>query len=68
MARRPVAVPEVFTGEGSQRWSDWQDHIDSVDGWSAADKKKWVRARLTGRAVMILQIIRCYKYFGWDKH
>lgn len=42
MASRPVAIPEVFTGDGSQTWSDWQDHFDSVaevNGWSAADKK-----------------------------
>ena len=54
MASRAVVIPEVFTGEGSQTWSDWQDHFDSVaevNGWNAADKKKWVRARLTGRAV-----------------
>jgi hypothetical protein len=39
---RQVAVPEVFTKEGSQSWSDWQDHFDSVaevNGWSTADKK-----------------------------
>ena len=30
MASRAVVIPEVFTGEGSQTWSDWQDHLDSV--------------------------------------
>lgn len=58
MASRPVAIPEVFTGDGSQTWSDWQDHFDSVaevNGWSAADKKKWVRARLTGRAATAMR-------------
>ena len=58
MASRPVAIPEVFTGEGGQTWSDWRDHFDSmaeVNGWSAADKKKWVRARLTGRAATAMR-------------
>ena len=58
MTSRPVAIPEVFTGEGSQSWSDWQDHFDSVaevNGWNAADKKKWVRARLTGRAATAMR-------------
>ena len=55
---RPVAIPEVFTSEGSQSWSDWQDHFDSVaevNGWNAADKKKWVKARLTGRAATAMR-------------
>ena len=42
MASRPVAIPEVFTGEKGQTWSDWREHFDSVaevNGWSAADKK-----------------------------
>jgi hypothetical protein len=53
MAARPVAVPEVFTGDGKQSWSDWVDHFDSVadvNEWDASAKKKWIRARLTGRA------------------
>ena len=53
MATKPVALPEIFTGDGKQSWSDWVDHFDSVavvNGWEAADKKKWIRARITGRA------------------
>ena len=34
MASRPVALPEVFNGEGS--WTDWLDHFESV-----ADVKEW---------------------------
>ena len=58
MASRAVVIPEVFTGEGSQTWSDWQDHFDSVaevNGWNAADKKKWVRAHRTGRAATAMR-------------
>ena len=58
MASRPVAIPEIFNGEGGQTWSDWLDHFDSVavvNGWSAADKKKWVSARLTGRAATVMR-------------
>ena len=53
MVQRPVAIPETFSGEGNQRWSDWLDHFDSVanmNGWDADNQKKWVRARLIGRA------------------
>ena len=58
MASRPVALPEVFTGEGSQSWSDWVDHFESVaevNSWDAAAKKKWIRARLTGRAATAMR-------------
>ena len=53
MAAKSVALPEVFTGDGKQSWSDWIDHFDSVadvNEWDADAKKKWIRARLTGRA------------------
>ena len=53
MATKPVALPEIFTGDGRQSWSDWVDHFDSVadvNEWDGAAKKKWIRARLTGRA------------------
>ena len=53
MAARPVAIPEVFTGDGKQSWSDWVDHFESVadvNDWDVDAKKKWIRARLTGRA------------------
>ena len=70
MASRPVAIPEVFTGEGSQSWSDWQDHFDSVaevNGWNAADKKKWVRARLTGRAATAMRRLSDTDKASFDK-
>ena len=56
MASRPVALPEVFNGEGS--WTDWLDHFESVadvNEWDAAANKKWIRARLTGRAAKALR-------------
>ena len=58
MASRPVAIPKIFNGKGGQTWSDWLDHFDSVavvNGWSAANKKKWVRARLMGRAATVMR-------------
>ena len=49
-----MALPEIFTGDGKQSWSDWVDHFGSVavvNGWTADDKKKkWIRVRITGRA------------------
>ena len=53
MAGGPVAIPEVFIGDGKQSWSDWVDHFDSVADvyeWDEEAKKKWIRARLIGRA------------------
>ena len=48
-----MALPEIFTGDGKQSLSDWLDHFDgvaAVNEWDAEAKKKWIRARLTGRA------------------
>ena len=53
MAARPLALPDTFTGEGRQRFSDWIDHFESiatVNEWNDGAKKNWIRARLTGRA------------------
>ena len=39
MANRPVALPEIYTGEGNQHWSDWTDHFErvaEVNEWNAA--------------------------------
>ena len=53
MAARPLALPDTFTGEGRQRFSDWIDHFESiatVNEWNDGAKKNWIRVRLTGRA------------------
>ena len=53
MASRPLALPEIFTGEGRQSFTDWIDHFESiatVNEWTDDAKKNWIRARLTGRA------------------
>lgn len=55
---RPVALPEIFTGEGNQSWTDWVDHFESVaevNEWDGTAKKKWIRARLIGRAATALR-------------
>ena len=51
MAAKPPVIPELYTGEKS--WDEWIDHFDSVAkvcGWDAANKLKWLRVRLSGRA------------------
>ena len=56
MAARPVAIPELFSGEGKARWDDWIDHFDriaDVNEWDADKQKKWLPARLTGRAASV---------------
>ena len=53
VAAKPVALPEVFVGDVKQSWGDWVDHFESVadvNEWDAANKKKLIWARLTGRA------------------
>ena len=53
---RPVAIPELFSGEGKARWDDWIDHFEriaDVNEWDGAKKLKWLPARLTGRAATV---------------
>lgn len=53
MAARPLALPDTFTGESRQGFSDWIDHFESiakVNSWDVNAKKDWIRVRLTGRA------------------
>ena len=49
-------VPETFTGEGRQGFSNWIEHFESianVHGWDENAKRKWLRARLNGRAATV---------------
>ena len=51
MAAKPVVLPEPFNGETS--WEDWKLHFEDVavvNEWTAEQKLKWLRVRLTGRA------------------
>ena len=53
---RPPVVPELFTGEKS--WDEWVDHFESVAevcGWDDANKLKWLRVRLSGRASTVFR-------------
>ena len=48
---RPVVLPETF--DGTENWGDWYLHFENVaavNGWDDAEKLKWLRVRLTGRA------------------
>jgi hypothetical protein len=48
---RPVVLPETF--DGTKNWDDWYLHFENVaavNGWDDAEKLKWLRVRLTGRA------------------
>lgn len=52
MARPPV-IPELFVS-----WDEWIDHVESVVevcGWDDANKLKWLRVRLSGRAGMVFR-------------
>lgn len=51
MAARPVVLPDTFNGEAN--WDQWIFHFESVaevNEWTAEQKIKWLKVRLTGRA------------------
>ena len=56
MALRPLVLPEPFSDEG--RWEEWLYHFQNmadVNGWDAAQKLKWLKVRLTGKAQAAFQ-------------
>ena len=58
MAAKPLVIPELFSGEGNQRWDDWLDHFErvaKVNSWDDAAKLTWLPARLTGRAAAVFR-------------
>ena len=64
-----ITIPEVFSGEGGQTWSDWRDHFDrvaEVNGWSTADIKEWVRACRTGWVVTAMRRLSEDKKVSFD--
>ena len=55
---RPVVLPETF--DGTQNWDEWVFHFENVaavNGWTDADKLKWLRVRVTGRAQKALHLL-----------
>ena len=53
---RPLVLPETYDGSGS--WDEWTFHFDNVadvNGWDDAQKLRWLRVRLTGRAQKALR-------------
>ena len=51
---KPVILPETF--DGTRDWDKWCFHFEnvaSVNAWDDAQKVKWLRVRLTGRAQKI---------------
>ena len=53
---KPVVLPDSFTGEAG--WDEWITHFENVadvNGWSAAQKLKWIKVCLTGRAQKAFQ-------------
>ena len=56
MAARPLVLPEPFNDES--RWEEWAYHFESVtdvNDWDAAQKLKWLKVLLTGRAQIAFQ-------------
>ena len=55
---RPHVLPDSFNGTGETSWEQWIIHFDNVaavNNWSDADKLKWLKIRLTGRAQTAFQ-------------
>lgn len=53
---RPLVLPEPYTGEGS--WEQWNYHflnVAAVNDWNDANKLKWLKVRMTGRAQIAFQ-------------
>ena len=52
---KPLITPEAFSGAASESWDEWIDHFESVadiNKWETnAEKLKWLKVRLTGRAM-----------------
>lgn len=51
MAVRPVATPEIYSGDGS--FTDWVDHFENVaklNKWDDDAMAQWLAVRLIGRA------------------
>ena len=51
-------LPETF--DGTRNWDEWFFHfknIAAVNGWSDADKLKWLRVHVTGRAQKALHLL-----------
>ena len=50
---KPLLLPESYGGEGD--WAEWAEHFESiaiVNKWATAEEKlKWLRVRLTGKAL-----------------
>ncbi len=56
MAARPLVLPEPFKAESS--WEEWTHHFENVaavNEWDNANKLKWLKVRLTGRAQTAFQ-------------
>ncbi len=56
MAARPLVLPEPFNGESN--WEEWTHHFENVaavNEWDNANKLKWLKVRLTGRAQTAFQ-------------
>lgn len=56
MSSRPVATPEIYSGEGP--FDVWADHFESVahlNQWTDEDMAKWLAVRLVGRAQTALK-------------
>ena len=57
-AAKPIILPEPFNGTGD--WDEWTFHFNNVadvNEWDDAKKLKFLRVRLTGRALKTLHLL-----------
>ena len=53
---KPLVLPDSY--DGSKSWDDWISHFENVadvNEWNDANKLKWVKVRLVGRAQKAFQ-------------
>ena len=53
---RPLVLPDRFSGK--EEWSQWISHFDNVTAvnkWNEAQKRLWLKVRLTERAQTAFQ-------------
>ena len=59
MAKRPLLLPEPFSGEASLNWDEWLVHFENcaaVNSWESDEEKlRWIRVHRTGKAQTALQ-------------
>ena len=67
---RPLVLPDNFDGDANAKWDQWVCHFNNVaevNSWENADKLKWLKVRLTGKAQTAFQRLSVDDRGDFDK-